>query len=54
MVNENKRGKVIAFWIDKKNLKKINKLIEQKKAKNRSAIINMALEKFLKKGGKIS
>jgi len=49
MVNENKRGKVIAFWIDKGNLKKINKLIEQRKEKNRSAIINKALKEFLKR-----
>jgi len=49
MVNENEFGKVISIWIEKKHLKKLNGLIKKKKARNRSAIINMALKELLKR-----
>jgi len=49
VVNENKNGKVVAFWIEKNLLRKMNKLVETKKMKSRSAVINLALREFLKR-----
>jgi len=52
VVNESRNGKVVAFWVDKGLLKKINKLVETKKIENRSAVINLALKEFFKKNKK--
>jgi len=49
MVNENRNGKVVAFWIEKDLLWELDRLVRIKEMKNRSTAVNLALREFFKK-----